>query len=186
MIDLSIELLPNGSRNLLVREDDKQYRVRLDTLYEDPSTEATVLSAAGDAEAVTAVNAAGRVKTLVSQALAFGDFTDNTDATGFIDFATDLPAKCIVLGWKAVVSAGFTGDTSAVLEVGESGATSRFSAVTSKACFAAGTVQSASVAATSECDAATTPRVTVTSAADFTSVAAGAMVVTIYYIDLTV
>lgn len=120
----------------------------------------------------------------VSQSLEFGDFTDNADATGFVDFDTDIPASAIVLGWEAVVSTGFTGDTTAVCEVGVSGDTDAFSADTAQSVLAAATVGSASLAAESYLAAATTARVTVTGAADFTSISAGVMVITIFYVDL--
>ena len=120
----------------------------------------------------------------VSQSLAFGDFTDNADATGYIDLDTDLPASCIVMGWEAVVSTGFTGDTTAVAQVGVAGDLDAYSADTAQSVLAADTVGSASLAAESYVGATTTPRVTVTGAADFTSISAGVMVVTIFYIDL--
>lgn len=111
--------------------------------------------------------------------------TDNTDATGRIDFpANSLPAGAIVLGWKATVTTGFTGDTTAVIQVGVSGDLDRFSALTTRSVLAAGVV--ASVPAVADggngAAAAQTPRVTVTGGADFTNIAAGAMVVEIYYI----
>lgn len=126
------------------------------------------------------------VKKITSQSLPVTGFTDNTDTTGFIDITTQLPAGAIVVGWKAVVSAGFAGDTSAVIKIGKAGALAIFSADTAQSVFAAGTVGSAGVAATDFCAAATTARVTVTTAADFTSCktnATGVMVVTIYYVD---
>lgn len=126
------------------------------------------------------------IKKLESQVLDYDDFTDNTNTTGYIDFTTALPAGAMVLGWKAVVSAGFTGDTTAVMQVGISGDVDKYSANTAQSCLAAGTVGSlalAADAATGVFAAAKTPRVTVTGGADFTSIAAGSMVVTIYYID---
>jgi len=124
-----------------------------------------------------------RVDSLISQTLAYGDFTDNGDATGYIDFDSDLPEGAIVLGFKADVTTGFTGDTSAVIKVGKAGDTDAFSAETNKSVFAVDIVRSAADQANAACDANVTPRVTVTTNADFTSVSAGAMTVTIYYLD---
>jgi hypothetical protein len=125
------------------------------------------------------------VKTLVSQSLVKSAFTDGGGTSGFIDFTTgSLPAGAIVLGWDVNTTAAFSGDTSAAVTVGTSGATSRFSAETNGSAFTVKREGSASVVATSYCDADVLPRVTVTSTADFTNVAAGGtMVVTLYYID---
>lgn len=128
-----------------------------------------------------------KVKELVSQTLIVADMTDAA-ATGTIDFDSALPAGAIPLGWQAVVSGAFAGDTSAVISVGIEGDLDKYSANTAQSVFTTGTVASLAIAA----DAATgmasaqTPRVTVTSAADFTDVVTdgnGEMVVTIYYID---
>lgn len=125
---------------------------------------------------------------VISKVCAVADFTDNTNTTGYIDFATDsLPAGAIPIAWKAVVTGGFAGDTTAVIQVGVAGILDRFSADTAQSVFAAGTVGSACLAA-GACDgigAASTPRVTVTGGADFTSIvtnAGGAMTVYLYYI----
>ena len=122
---------------------------------------------------------------LVSQTLDFGDFTDNGDATGYIDFTTGtIPAASIVVGWKAVVATGFTGDTTAVIEVGINGDTDAYSADAAQSVLAAATVGSAALALEGFVGAAATPRVTVTGTADWGSVAAGSMTVTVYYKQL--
>lgn len=127
---------------------------------------------------------ANPVKQLQSQVLEIADFTDNTDTTGYIDFSAQLPAGAIVLGWKADITDGFTGDTTAVMEVGISGSLDDFSAITTASCLTdASEKRVASKAATSHVDSATTARVTVTGAADFTSITAGKMRVTLYYLD---
>ena len=125
---------------------------------------------------------------VISKVCAIADFTDNTNTTGYIDFATNaLPLGAIPIAWKAVVTGGFTGDTTAIIELGVSGDLTRFSADTAQSVFATGTV-GASVLAASACDgmgAATTPRVTITGTADFTSIktaATGAMTVHLYCI----
>jgi len=129
----------------------------------------------------------GMIKSLKSQTLSVADMTDAT-TTGTIDFDDALPVGAMVLGWKAVVSGAFAGDTSAVLSVGISGDLDKYSANTAQSVFTTGTVGSLALAA----DAATglsaekTPRVTVTSASDFSDVVTdgnGEMVITIYYID---
>jgi hypothetical protein len=129
-----------------------------------------------------------KVTAIVSQALAVAAFTDNANTTGYIDITTQIPAGSIVLGWKAVVSGGFTGDTTATIQVGVSGTLDKYSAVTTNSVFAAGTVGCAPCkSATNVFEAAAvTARVTVTGTADFTSIvtsASGAMVVTIYVLQ---
>ena len=119
---------------------------------------------------------------LVSQVLDIGDFTDNGDATGYIDFTSGtIPAGSIVVGWKAVVATGFTGDTTAVAEVGISGDTDAYSADTAQSVLSAATVGSASLASSSFVAAAATPRVTVTGGSDFGNISVGSMTLTVYY-----
>lgn len=122
---------------------------------------------------------------VLSETVAFGDFTDNTDTTGYIDLSNSLPEGALVLGWQASVVTGFTGDTSAVVQVGESGNVDRFSAVTANSCLTADVVGSPAAAVAANhgyLAAAVTPRVTVTGAADFTSISAGEMDMRLIYI----
>jgi len=125
--------------------------------------------------------------TTISKVCTVADFTDGGSTSGYIDFSELLPSGAIPIAWKAVVTGAFKGDTSATISVGVSGDTDRFSADTSQSVFAAGTVGSFVLAADALDGIASvqTPRVTVTSATDFTTVvtdATGAMVVFLYYI----
>lgn len=138
------------------------------------------LTISGNLTVTGNLTAAGYISN-VSKAFAFGDMTDNLNTTGYIDFTSTIPAGSVVLGWKAVTTTGFTGDTTATIQVGYAGAVGAFSTVTNGSCAAAGTVGSASVLATSFCAAATTARVTITGGADFTSISAGECTVTIFY-----
>jgi len=125
------------------------------------------------------------LKRLVSQTLDYASFTDNGDATGYIDFTTGtIPAGAIFVGWKAVVATGFTGDTTAVVEVGLSGDTDAYSADATRSVLAAATVGSAAKESTAFVAAATTPRVTVTGGSDFGNISAGSMTLTVYYVEL--
>lgn len=125
-----------------------------------------------------------RIKTL-SESFVIGDFTDGGATSGYVDFATQLPVGALVLGWKGVTATGFTGDTTAVAQLGVSGDVDRFSALTTGSVLAAGTIgnqpadDSSAFVAT-----AVAPRLTVTGAADFTSIAAGAITVSITYIQI--
>lgn len=119
----------------------------------------------------------------LTQTFAFGGFTDGGSTSGHVDFSNTIPAGAVILGWKAVTATGFTGDTSAVIQVGVSGDVDRFSAQTTGSVFAAGTVGSLSLAADAAdaINAAVTPRVTVTSGSDFGSVSAGSTTVSVFY-----
>lgn len=122
----------------------------------------------------------------ISQAVTVAEFTDNTNATGYIDLSTQIPANSVVLGWKANVTSGFAGDTTAVIELGRTGALTDFSADTAQSVLGVGKVGSASVAATSYTTAATTVRVTVTGGADFTTIKTAntaAATITVYYLQ---
>lgn len=129
------------------------------------------------------VTAAGYVSR-ITQTVAIADFTDGTGTSGYVDLTTQLPAGSLVLGWRAVVTGAFAGDTTAVMEVGKAGATSAYSTTTNGSCFTTGTIGSASVLATSFAAAATSVRVTVTGGADFTSIvtdAGGEATITVFY-----
>lgn len=120
----------------------------------------------------------------LAETLLIGGFTDNTNTTGYKDFATTLPSGAQVLGWQADVRTGFTGDTTAVVQVGVSGNLDRFSALTTNSVLAAGVVGCQAPGATDNTylTAATTVRVTVTGAADFTSISAGEMDIRVFYL----
>lgn len=119
---------------------------------------------------------------VISQSVAFGDFTD-VDATGYVDLTPTLPADAIPLGCKFDVTTGFTGDTTAVVQAGIDGDLDRFTLNVDQSVLAVATV--GSLPATDAADglnAASTVRVTVTGGADFTSISAGVMVVYVYYL----
>jgi len=123
----------------------------------------------------------------ISLSCPIASFTDNTDTTGYIDFVSTLPVGAIVLGWKAVVTGGFTGDTSAVIKIGTAGSLDDLTTDTNKSVFTNATsVGGVPKTAKAYIAATYTPRVTVTGTADFTSIvtaANGAMVVSLYYIQ---
>lgn len=121
---------------------------------------------------------------VLSETILFSAMTDNSNTTGYKDFATALPLGSQVLGWEADVKTGFTGDTTATVQVGVSGAVGRFSALTTSSCLAAGRVGSQVPGATSNAfvSPAIAARVTVTGGADFTSIAAGEMDIKIRYL----
>jgi len=127
----------------------------------------------------------GLVVGVATQSLVYSNFTDDLGTSGHIDSTGDqIPAGAVVLGFKAAVTTGFANDTTAVIEVGVAGDTDRFSAVTDQSVLTSATVVGAGPA-TDACDGMDAPqtiRVTVTGTADFSSINAGGMAVTVYYI----
>ena len=124
----------------------------------------------------------------INKICAIADFTDDSsDANGYIDFTSQLPAGAIPLGWKAVVAEGFAGDTSAIIKVGTAGAPDGLSGNVTQSVLVPGIVGSNASCGSSSSymGIAFTPRVTVTSGSDFSNVTAGAMTVYIYYIVTT-
>ena len=136
-------------------------------------------------DAVTTAKLAVPRTAVISETVLIGGFTDNGDTTGYIDLGTQLEAGAIPVGWKCVVATGFTGDTTAVVQIGVAGDLDRFSADTAQSVLAAATVGSNILAADASdgMNAAQTIRVTVTGGADFTSITAGNMAVSVYYLE---
>jgi hypothetical protein len=123
---------------------------------------------------------------VLEQSFGFGDMTDNADTTGYIDLDVDLPAQCFVVGVEFDVTAGFTGDTTATAQAGDSSNLDRFTAKNDLNVLAVAKVGSEApdAAGNAYVAAATTVRVTITGAADFTSITAGAMTARVVYAQL--
>jgi hypothetical protein len=98
--------------------------------------------------------------------------TDGGGTSGFKDFAGTIPAGALILGWRVVTTVAWSGDTTAVMIVGVSGDTDRFTADTATASVFATGIDGSNALAADAADgiaAAVTPRVTITSSADFTN-----------------
>lgn len=137
-------------------------------------------------EAATAIKS-------ITQVCPVASFTDGGSTSGYMDFTSTIPADSIVLGWKAVTTtaAQWDNDTTAVMTVGISGATDKFSGGGAASVAAAGTTGDVGKLATNAplvfVDTVTTPRVTITGGSDFTAFVTAAdcsSTVTIYYIPL--
>jgi len=118
---------------------------------------------------------------VLTESIAFGDFTDNANATGYIDFGSTIPEGSIVQAVQINVTTGFTGDTTAVADVGISGTLEKFASDLNV--VAADVVGEVPAVATAYVSSAATPRVTVTGGSDFGSISAGAATVSIIYTD---
>jgi len=121
----------------------------------------------------------------IEQDCDYDDFTDNGDATGYLDTDDLLPVGAFVLGWKAAVATGFTGDTSASCQVGVAGNLNQFT-TTAASVLAAATVGAAAPGSGDSpvVSTAAAARITVTGASDFGNFSAGSMAVRIPYLQL--
>lgn len=122
----------------------------------------------------------------ISQTFAAADFADGLSAAGTKAFTAYLPKGALVLGGKVVVTAGFIGDISAVMKVGDGSTTDRFNTSTINVFAAAANGIDLGVpSGVRYVEAAVQPVVTVTSNSDFTPVLAGggSMLIELYYIN---
>jgi hypothetical protein len=121
---------------------------------------------------------------VLQETFARAAFTDGGATVGTVQFAGSLPAGAVVLATKVLVGLGFTGDTSAAMTIGDGSDVDRYNTSTIDLFTTAATgVQSGVPSGTKLLTAENRPTVTVTSAADFTNVAAGSVTIAIYYIQ---
>ena len=122
---------------------------------------------------------------VLSQTFAYDDFTDGGAAVGTAVFTGSVPAGAVLLGSKILVPAGFAGDVSAVITVGDGSDVDRYHTGTPDIfTTAAAGVESGVPSGSKLLTAANSPTLTVTTNADFTSVSAGSVTVSIYYIQV--
>lgn len=123
------------------------------------------------------------IDVLSQTGIDYDDFTDGGAAVGTLTMTNAIPAGSIVLGTKVLVSAGFAGDTSATLTIGDGSDVDRYMTGTPSVFATAATgIQTGVPSGNKLITAANQPVLTVTSNADFTSVSAGTMDVYIYFI----
>lgn len=115
--------------------------------------------------------------------IAYSDFTDGGAAVGTYATSIAIPVGAIVLYTKVLVSAGFAGDTSAALEIGDGTDADRYNDTCSIFATAATGVDPGDPTGNQYHATAATVTLTVTTAADFTSVSAGSIDVYVYYIN---
>ena len=193
--DLSVEVWQDG-KFVLTGSGFTQASVGQQVYASDNYTISTSRAAAGvyigtvreyidSTHVVVEIESAVSRTGVLTQTFAVAAFTDDGSTSGHVDFTAQLPAGACVKGWKAVVTGIFGGDTSAIMQVGVAGTLGRFSSVTTGSVFTAGTIgANTSGSANAFCAAATTPRITVTGGADFTSIVSnglGVMTVSIFY-----
>lgn len=120
----------------------------------------------------------------VTETFTLSDFTDGGGASGTVDFTDSLPVGAVVLRTLIEDVTGFAGDTSATVTIGDGTDVDRYSTGTPSVFTTIASVDAGAPSGTVFHAAAKTPKVTVTSATDFTSVTAGSITVSIIYYKL--
>lgn len=123
-------------------------------------------------------NPVGYIEEYVTRA----QFTDGGSTSGTYVLKTAIPVGAHVLGTTYTQITGFTGDTSAVMTVGDGSDVDRYNTGTPSVFTTASAVSAGAPSGTLGHAAAVYPTLTVTSGADFTNVTAGAVNVKIAYI----
>ena len=130
----------------------------------------------------------------VAQWVSYGDFTDGGSTDGTLNLTDTIPAGSFVLGTKVKVTTGFTGDTTCVLDIGNSSDADAYSYTTHNIYTAADNLvegaDSSSGGTTgtglAPIASATTVKLTATGASDWGNVSAGTMLVEVYYLSTNV
>ena len=109
-------------------------------------------------------------------------FTDGGSAIGTYQMKSAIPIGGDVIRTTYTQITGFTGDTSAVMTVGDGTDVDRYNTGTPSVFTTAGAIAAGIPSGVAGHAAAIYPTLTVTSNADFTNVTAGAVKVTIFFV----
>ena len=115
------------------------------------------------------------------ETFAFGDMTDGGGTSGTFDLSLSIPEGAVVTQVFIDAVTGFAGDTSAVITIGDGSTADRYNTGTPNVFATADHVSAGAVSGTAYHSAAKTPKVTITTNSDFTSVSAGQATITIFY-----
>lgn len=119
----------------------------------------------------------------ISETVGYGDFTDGGSTAGTYDLTETIPIGALFLGSSITGLTGFTGDTSAVITVGDGSDADRYNTGTpSVFTTAANGIELGLPSGDRYHDAAATVTLTVTSGSDFTSVSAGELTIEMFYV----
>lgn len=120
----------------------------------------------------------------ITETVLFSQFTDGGSTAGTYDLQSKIPVGALYLGTAVTaVGAGFAGDTSAVMTIGDGSDVDRYNTSTINVfATAAAGIAAGIPSGTLYHAAAIAPKLTVTSATDFTSVSAGSVTVEMYYL----
>ena len=113
--------------------------------------------------------------------VAYDDFTDGGAAVGTYTASESIPVGAVATRAFVTSVTGFTGDTSAVLTIGDGTDVYRYNTGTIDVFTTADTLDAGAVSGTAYHSAAKDIVLTVTSDSDFTSVAAGSVTVTVFF-----
>jgi len=125
----------------------------------------------------------------VGQWVEFGDFTDGGGADGTLNLNKQIPAGSFVFGSKVTVTEGFSGDTTAVLNVGNSGDDDAYSLTTHDILSVAANLleaadsQAAGDGGFSLVTSDTTVLLTISGSSDYGLITAGKMFVEVLYLS---
>lgn len=117
----------------------------------------------------------------IRQTITQAQFTDGGSTSGTKTLTETIPIGAFVLRVKLLNVTGFTGDTSATVQIGDGSDVDRYNAGTPSVFTTSNAIDGGAPSGTQIHTAAATVTVTVTSNADFTNVAAGQMTVCILY-----
>jgi hypothetical protein len=115
--------------------------------------------------------------------VTYADFTDGGSTDGTYNMAKQLPAGAFVVGTKVTVETAFSGDTTAVLSVGNSSDANKYSDNTTINVASTGVVGDSPEDPLEFIATATTVKLTVTGASDFTLITAGQILVEVFYLS---
>lgn len=118
---------------------------------------------------------------VISETVTIADFTDGGAAVGTVALSTQIPAGAFVTRAYLLDVTGFTGNTSAVITVGDGTDVDRYNTGTPNVFATAAAIDLAAPSGVQIHTTAKTVTLTVTSASDFTSVTAGQLTIRIFY-----
>jgi len=153
----------------------------------DPGVVGVAVEAGVDTD-IKQINLLGGMKALgsgifsVSQVTALADYTDGGTTSGTLETGMVIPKYAHVIQALVTDVTGFIGDTSAAMEIGDGTDADRYNSATDPDVF---TTAAMVVCGAPQGDAFHTAEktitLTITTAADFTSVTAGAVTVTVFF-----
>lgn len=126
----------------------------------------------------------------IGQWVTYDQFTDDqSNAIGTLQLAKKIPAGSFVFGSKVTVTEAFTGDSSAVLDIGDGSDDDLFSLTTHNIFTAASNLVEGASAGTSTDNysgivpiaSEATVKLTITGGSDFSDISAGKMYVEVLY-----
>lgn len=121
---------------------------------------------------------------VLKEVITYDQFTDGGAAVGTYQMAGTIPAGAVLLGSKVLVDAGFAGDTSCTLTIGDGSDADRYMTGTpSIFATAAAGVETGVPSGNKLVTADNRPTLTATSGSDWGSVTAGQITVRLYYIE---